>query len=183
MADKSIVAAAITSRKPKFINIEQLYVARRTPDPSGPRFIMELTAEDITTILVGLSKLLPDDLKLVSLESLDGPLDWPQDLDDETIADVHALGDSAREILIRATQPGQHCHMWDALLSPLDADATLAEQAATMYANEIAGERPDEVDEVATQAQEPPDLDAEPAQITLGPDGVTIPGCGTITDT
>lgn len=176
----AVARASIKDRDSKFINIGGLYLARCAPDGDGePTFVMELSTEDLAMLLVGLSEILPDDLKLT--EPLGG------DIDVETIGRAYALGDSVRELLMRVQQ-SQHNHIWHCLLTGLDDKATPAELAMTAYGDEVAGERPDEVAAVAASPaqrtiMDDPDDDGELPGVTIGPDGVTAPRCGVIIDT
>jgi len=156
-------------RDPKFVEIGELYLARRAPVPGEPTFVMEFTVDELTMLLLGLSKVLPNDRRLV---------DQTEELNDEDFDRMHALGDSLRELFIRATSL-QHNHIWHGLLSGLDDDATVAERVMTAYANEIADERPDEVDALA---QVDPDSELL-ERVTLTAGGVTAPACGVIIDT
>lgn len=131
---------AIRARRAEFIELRDLYVARRAPDEIGPKFIMELNADDVTLLLAGLSALLPDKLKLVQGD---------MEIDAETAARIHALGDSAREMLIRATTESQHNHVWSCLINLLSPDmlgpdplssATQTAQAATVYMDRLRDE-------------------------------------------
>lgn len=162
-------------RDPKFIEIGGrlggLYLARRAPAPGEPKFVMEFTVDELTMLLLGLSKVLPEGRKLV---------DQTGELDDEDIDFVHALGDSVRELLIRATGAG-HNHAWHGLVGGLADDATVAELAITAYANEIATERPDEVDALEVSKDGCPDKNA--SGVTLDAGGVTAPACVVIIDT
>ena len=171
----------IEIRDPKFVNIGGLYLARRAVADGEPRFVMELDVEDLGSLLIGLSAILPDDKKLADLHG---------ELDNETIDRMYALGDSVRELLIRATQQG-HNHMWHCLLGGVGDNATVAEQALAAYGSEVADERPDEMDalETATEKDGPRlpdsflDADDEPLGVTVSIDGVTAPHCGVIIDT
>lgn len=180
--------SGIEIREPKFVNIGGLYLARRAVAEGEPRFVMELNVADLGMLLIALSAVLPEGKKLAGLQG-DEDLD---NLGDDTIDHMHVLGDSVRELLIRATQHG-HNHMWHCLVSGLDDGATVAEQALTAYGREVADERPDEMDalEAAAKKDGPhgpqlPDSfsdDEEPLGVTLSFDGVTAPHCGVIIDT
>lgn len=170
--------SGIEIRDPKFINIGGLYLARRAVADGEPRFVMELDTEDLGMLLVALSAVLPDGKKLADLHG-DG------ELDDETIDRMHVLGDSARELLMRATRQG-HNHMWHCLLSGVDDDATVAELALTAYGREVAEERSDEMDALEAAESDAPDgaeVDEDPPGVTVSKDGVTAPHCGVIIDT
>lgn len=176
MTTETPAKSGIENRDPKFINIGELYLARRA-DGGGPRFVMELDAEDLRMLLIALSAVLPEGKKLADLQG-DG------DLDDETIDRMHVLGDSVRELLIRATGHG-HNHVWHCLLGWVDDDVTVAELALTAYGREVAEERPDEMDALEATEVDAPDteMDEEPPGVTIGKDGVTAPHCGIIVDT
>lgn len=167
-------AEAIKARDPKFINLGELYLARRAATDGEPRFVMELSGGDLQLLLLSLSELLPEDMKLANLQG--------EELDDETLGRMHALGDSARELLIRATQQG-HNHCWHCLVGGVGNDATAAETAMSAYASEVVDERSDETDALQAANDSEPDLDEESPSVTLGPNGVTVPYCGTLIDT
>lgn len=119
---------AVVDRRPEFINFGNLYVARQGAlSEDNPRFIMELDATDIRLILVGLSELLPDRLKLVD----GGVCRTGVKINSETAARIYALGDSAREMLIRAAPDIQHNHVWSCLVGR--GDATPTEQVSEAF--------------------------------------------------